>query len=305
MPPRKGARKGGGRGGRGDGRSQPEEQLAVLAANPNAPVTQVDLAAMEQRYQDMLQAALAPFLAAQQTQFAPVQAQTITPPAHVEAQPAPVQLSAKAKHLRDFGKYNPKTFDGSMDNPTKAQMWLTSIETIFWYMKYPEDQKAARTEKFVRGLRLDLQNIVRALRPATHADALRIALDLSLQERADSSKAAGRGSSLGQKRKAESQPTLAPQRDLRSGGVFQWHHQELAAAGRTLRELPTCGRGGRVHKGRFLLGSGVASGASNQGITPMLVLRNSMGLSRTSLPLHSREEFLPLPVRRPSELVLL
>ncbi|XP_050936266.1 uncharacterized mitochondrial protein AtMg00860-like [Cucumis melo] len=56
---------------------------------------------------------------------------------------------------------------------------------------------AARTEKFVRGLRLDLQGIVRALRPATHADALRIALDLSLQVRADSSKAAGRGSSLG------------------------------------------------------------------------------------------------------------
>ena len=71
--------------------------------------------------------------------------------------------------------------------------------------------EAARTEKFVRGLRLDLQGIVRALRPATHADALRIALNLSLHERVDSSKAAGRGSSLGQKRKAEPQPTLAPQ----------------------------------------------------------------------------------------------
>ncbi|KAA0056236.1 gag-protease polyprotein [Cucumis melo var. makuwa] len=28
-----------------------------------------------------------------------------------------------------------------MDNPTKAQMWLTSIETIFRYMNCPEDQK--------------------------------------------------------------------------------------------------------------------------------------------------------------------
>ncbi|TYK23874.1 ty3-gypsy retrotransposon protein [Cucumis melo var. makuwa] len=28
-----------------------------------------------------------------------------------------------------------------MDNPTKAQMWLTSIETIFRYMKCPEEQK--------------------------------------------------------------------------------------------------------------------------------------------------------------------
>ena len=68
----------------------------------------------------------------------------------------------------------------------------------------------ARTEKFVRGLRLDLQGIVRALRPITHADALRLVLDLSLHERADLSKAAGRGSALGQKRKMKSQPDLTP-----------------------------------------------------------------------------------------------
>ncbi|KAL4013399.1 hypothetical protein IC575_025568 [Cucumis melo] len=127
--------------------------------------------------------------------------------------------------------------------------------------------EAARTEKFVRGLRLDLQGIVRAFRPATHADALRIALDLSLHERADSSKAAGRGSSLGQKRKAESQPALAPQRDLRTGGVFQRHRQELAAVGRTLRELPPCGRCGRVHRGRCLLGSGVCFRCRQPGHT--------------------------------------
>ncbi|KAA0040946.1 gag-protease polyprotein [Cucumis melo var. makuwa] len=142
-----------------------------------------------------------------------------------------------------------------MDNPTKAQMWLTSIETIFRYMKCPNDQKvqcavfffedrgtawwettermlggnvskitweqfkesfyakfffvnvvkdeAARTEKFIKGLRLGLQGFIRALRPATHADALRLALDMSLHERANSSKAVGRGSTLGQKRKAE------------------------------------------------------------------------------------------------------
>ncbi|KAA0040368.1 ty3-gypsy retrotransposon protein [Cucumis melo var. makuwa] len=215
----------------------------------------------------------------------------------VEAQPAPVQLSAEAKHLRDFRKYNPKTFDGSMDNPTKAQMWLTSIEKIFRYMKCPDDQKGgdvskitweqfkesfyaqffsanvkyakqqeflnleqgdmtveqydaefdmlsrfasdvvkdkdARTKKFVRGLRLDLQDIVQALRPTTHADALRLALDLSLHERSDPCKATGRGSTLGQKRK------------------------ELAAAGRTLRELPICPSCGRVHGGRCLAGSEV------------------------------------------------
>ena len=141
MPPRRGARRGGGEGGRGAGRGQLEEQPAVQAANPDAPVTQVDLAAMEQRYQNMLQVALAPYLPTQQNQVAPVQAQTVTPPTHVEAQSAPVQLSAEAKHLRDFRKYNPKTFDGSMNNPTKIEMWLTSIETIFWYMKCLDDQK--------------------------------------------------------------------------------------------------------------------------------------------------------------------
>ncbi|KAL4026089.1 hypothetical protein IC575_014513 [Cucumis melo] len=107
--------------------------------------------------------------------------------------------------------------------------------------------EAARTEKFVRGLRLDLQGIVRALRPATHADALRIALDLSLHERADSSKAVGRGSALGQKRKR--------------------HRRELAAAGRTLRELPACTTCGRVHGGRCLAGSGVCFRCRKPGHT--------------------------------------
>ncbi|KAL4014570.1 hypothetical protein IC575_026777 [Cucumis melo] len=125
--------------------------------------------------------------------------------------------------------------------------------------------EAARTEKFVRGLRLDLQGIARAS-PAlmqTHYSMP----DLSLHERANSSKAASRGSSLGQKKKAEPQPALAPQRDLRLGGVFQRHRQELAAAGRTLRELPPCGRCGRVHGGRCLLGSGVCFPCRQPGHT--------------------------------------
>ncbi|TYK00859.1 gag-protease polyprotein [Cucumis melo var. makuwa] len=116
---------------------------------------------------------------------------------------------------------------------------------------------------------------------------------LSLHERADPSKAAGRGSGHGQKRKVESQPVLAPQRDLRSEGVFQRHRQELATAGRTLRELPACGRCGRVHGGRCLVGSGECFRCKQPGHKPTFVLRNSLGLPRTSLPLHSREEFLP------------
>ncbi|TYK27807.1 histone H2B.3-like [Cucumis melo var. makuwa] len=83
----------GGRRGKRAGRTQPEEQLAVQAANPIAAITQADLAAMDKRYQDILRDALAPFHAAQQT--------LITPPsALVESQPVPDQLSLEAKHLR-------------------------------------------------------------------------------------------------------------------------------------------------------------------------------------------------------------
>ncbi|TYK07767.1 gag-protease polyprotein [Cucumis melo var. makuwa] len=170
----------------------------------------------------------------------------------------------EVKHLRDFRKYNPKMFDGFMDDPTKAQMWLTSVETIFRYMKCPNDQKvqcavffltnrgtawwetaermlgdvtveqydaefdmlspfshdvvrneATRTNKFVSGLILDLQGFVRTFKPITHADAMRLAVDMSLYERANPSQAAGKGSTPGQKRKAQLQPTIASQRNLR------------------------------------------------------------------------------------------
>jgi len=208
-------------------------------------------------------------------------------PAPIVPQGVPDQLSAETKHLRDFRKYNPTTFDGSLEDPTKAQMWLSSLETIFQYMKCPEDQKvqcaifmwtdrgtawwettermlggdvgqitwkqfnesfyakffsarlqdakkqeflnleqgdrtmeqydvefdmlsrfafemiateAAKADKFVRGLKLDIQGLVRAFRPATHVDALCLAVDLSLQKRANSSKIASRGSTSKQKK---------------------------------------------------------------------------------------------------------
>ncbi|TYK19422.1 gag-protease polyprotein [Cucumis melo var. makuwa] len=125
----------------------------------------------------------------------------------------------------------------------------------------------ARTEKFVRGLRLDLQGIVRALKPTTHADALRLALDLSLHERADSSKASGRGFALGQKRKVKLQSDLTSQQNLRSGGVFQRHRRELAAVRRTLRELPVCPSCRRVHGGRCLAGNEVCFRCRQPGHT--------------------------------------
>ncbi|TYK22469.1 gag-protease polyprotein [Cucumis melo var. makuwa] len=151
-------------------------------------------------------------------------------------------------------------FDVSMDDPTKAHMWLTSVQTIFMYMKCPNDQKGqcvaffftdrgtawwetvermlggdmtverydakfdmvshfapdvvrnevAKTDKFVFSLRLDLYGFVRAFRPTVD---------------------------------------ITPQRNLRLGAIFQWHPQELAAAGWTLRELPTCHSFERSHGG--------------------------------------------------------
>ncbi|KAA0051488.1 gag-protease polyprotein [Cucumis melo var. makuwa] len=38
-------------------------------------------------------------------------------------------------------KYNLKTFDEILEDPTKTQMWLAFVETIFWYMRYPNNQK--------------------------------------------------------------------------------------------------------------------------------------------------------------------
>ncbi|KAA0047523.1 gag protease polyprotein [Cucumis melo var. makuwa] len=230
MPPRGCVRRGGRGGrGRGAGRVQPKVQPVAQATDPTTPVTHVDLAAMEQRFRDLIMQ-----MREQQQPAPPAPALAL-----VVSQVMSDQLSAEVKHLRDFRKYNPTTFDGSLEDPTRAQMWLSSLETIFRYMKCPEDQKvqcaffmltdrgtawwetaermlggdvgqitweqfkesfyakffsandtaeATRADKFVKGLRLDILGLVSAFRPATHADALRLAVDLSLQERANSFK---------------------------------------------------------------------------------------------------------------------
>ncbi|KAL4028604.1 hypothetical protein IC575_011805 [Cucumis melo] len=105
--------------------------------------------------------------------------------------------------------------------------------------------EAARADKFVRGLRLDIQGLVRAFRPATHADALRLAVDLSLQERANSSKVAGRGSTSGQKRKASS--------------LFQSRAE--------LRTVPLCATCGKHHLGRCLFGTRTCFKCRQEGHT--------------------------------------
>ncbi|KAA0041881.1 gag protease polyprotein [Cucumis melo var. makuwa] len=329
MPPRRGARRGGRGGrGRGTGRVQPEVQPVAQATDPAAPVTHADLAAMEQRFRDLIMQ-----MREQQQPAPPAPAPAPAPipapapaPVPVAPQVVPDQLSVEAKHLRDFRKYNPTIFDESLEDPTRAQLWLSSLETIFRYMKCPEDQKvqfavfmltdrgtawwettermlggdeflnleqgdmtveqydaefdmlsrfapemiateAARADKFVRGLRLDIQGLVRAFRPATHADALRLAVDLSLQERANSSKAAGRGSTSGQKRKAEQQPVPVPQRNFRSGGEFRRFQQKPFEVGEAARGKPLCTTCGKHHLGRCLFGTRTCFKCRQEGHT--------------------------------------
>ncbi|KAL0551590.1 hypothetical protein IC582_010679 [Cucumis melo] len=127
--------------------------------------------------------------------------------------------------------------------------------------------EAARADKFVRGLRLDIQGLVRAFRPATHADALRLAVDLSLQERANSSKTSGRGSTSGQKRKAEQQPVPVPQRNFRSGGEFRSFQQKPFEAGEAARGKPLCTTCGKHHLGRCLFGTRTCFKCRQEGHT--------------------------------------
>ncbi|KAL0560351.1 hypothetical protein IC582_000752 [Cucumis melo] len=139
--------------------------------------------------------------------------------------------------------------------------------------------EAARADKFVRGLRLDIQGLVRAFRPATHADALRLAVDLSLQERANSSKTAGRGSTSGQKRKAEQQPVPVPQRNFRSGGEFRRFQQKPFEAGEAARGKPLCTTCGKHHLGRCLFGTRTCFKCRQEGHTadrcPLRLTRNA------------------------------
>lgn len=118
--------------------------------------------------------------------------------------------------------------------------------------------EADRAEKFVRGFKFELQGFVRAFRPTTQVEALRLIVDISMHERVDLTKTLENGSTLGHKRKAEQQPTVAPQRNLRLGGTFKRHRQQIVEAGRTLREIPICPSCGRPHSGRCLAESEVS-----------------------------------------------
>ncbi|KAA0037817.1 pol protein [Cucumis melo var. makuwa] len=94
-------------------------------------------------------------------------------------------------------------------------------------------------------------------------------------ERANSSKTAGRGSTSGQKRKAEQQPVPVPQRNFKSGGEFRRFQQKPFEAGEVARGKPlgtTCGKPlcttcGKHHLGHCLFGTRTCFKCRQEGHT--------------------------------------
>ncbi|KAL0556761.1 hypothetical protein IC582_005277 [Cucumis melo] len=107
--------------------------------------------------------------------------------------------------------------------------------------------EAARADKFVRGLRLDIQGLFTG--------------------EGNSSKTAGRGSTSGQKRKSEQQPVLVPQRNFRAGGEFRRFQQKPFEAGEAARGKPLCTTCGKYHLGRCLFGTRTCFKCRQEGHT--------------------------------------
>ncbi|KAL0554084.1 hypothetical protein IC582_007995 [Cucumis melo] len=179
-----------------------------------------------------------------------------------------------------------------MDNPTKAQMWLTSIETIFRYMKCPEDQKVQCAVFFLEDRGTDWWETAERM---LGGDVSKITWEqfkenfyakffsanvkhAKLQEFLNLEQ----GDMTVEQYDAEFDmlSRFAPDmvrdeaartekfvRGLRLDLQGIRHRRELAAAGRTLRELPACTTCGRVHGGRCLAGSGVCFRCRQPGHT--------------------------------------
>ncbi|TYK29835.1 gag-protease polyprotein [Cucumis melo var. makuwa] len=77
----------------------------------------------------------------------------------------------------------------------------------------------------------------------------------NLQKRANSFKLACKGSTSGQKRKAEQQPISVPQRNFRSGDEFRRFQQKPFEVGEAARGKPLCTNCGKHHLGRYLFGT--------------------------------------------------
>ncbi|KAA0031929.1 gag-protease polyprotein [Cucumis melo var. makuwa] len=159
MPPRRGARRGGRGGrGRGAGRVQPKVQPVAQATDLVALVTHADLAAMEQRY----------CLVGDDRENARGDVGQITWQQFKES------FYAKffSTSLRDAKR---QEFLNLEQDDMTVEQYDAEFDMLSRFAPEMIAAEAARADKFVRGLRLDIQCLVRAFRPATHADALRLA----------------------------------------------------------------------------------------------------------------------------------
>ena len=123
----------------------------------------------------------------------------------------------------------------------------------------------ARADRFVKGLRDEIRDFVRALKPTTQAEALRLAVDMSIGKDEIRPRSFDKGSSSGQKRKAEQRTMGVPQRNLRPGDPFRSFQQSSGGAGDTTREKPLCNTCGKRHLGRCLMGTRVCYKCKQEG----------------------------------------
>ena len=123
----------------------------------------------------------------------------------------------------------------------------------------------ARADRFVKGLRDEIRGFVRALKPTTQAEALRLAVDMSIGKDERQPRSFNKGSSSGQKRKVEQRTVGVPQRNLRPGDPFRSFQQSSGGAGDTTREKPLCNTCGKRHLGRCLMGTRVCYKCKQEG----------------------------------------
>ncbi|XP_023537968.1 uncharacterized protein LOC111798850 [Cucurbita pepo subsp. pepo] len=56
----------------------------------------------------------------------------------------------ETRYLRDFKRYDPRIFNGASEDLIVAELWLSSIETIFYYMNCPDDLKVSLASFMLR-----------------------------------------------------------------------------------------------------------------------------------------------------------
>ncbi|XP_031745581.1 uncharacterized protein LOC116406021 [Cucumis sativus] len=124
----------------------------------------------------------------------------------------------------------------------------------------------ARADRFVKGLRDEIRGFVRALKPTTQAEALRLAVDMSIGKDERQPRSFNKGSSSGQKRKVEQRTVGVPQRNMRPQVIlFAVSSRVLAVQETLLKERPVCDTCGKRHLGRCLMGTRVCYKCKQEG----------------------------------------